>query len=581
MFSHRRVRRVAGLLALCMLLAVVAAFTLTSWNRAVERHQYDLETRVVMGSQAVNAYLLSLEQSLAELGDRLQAEGREPQAVGLAPQVEVLLTRYQRIHPEFEVASVIDMYGNAVASLHTQMANAGTQPFFVDAKQHLVKGERMIVSRPYFSRVVPKWLINLRYGVRDATGQLRFTVGGGIDVARAHSFWKDVPLAPGADMGLLREDLYAVARYPIPPRISASIYERPQPGLLSDYLRENGFPPAGVTRGYSVAVGGDATVAFRRLKDYPIYFVSVNPASLLRTEWWSSAWPTYAALLALLVGGLVIARWTGRQQMALQREREARLTDLEALTLRLGQSKHELESAKARLEHANAELEAYMYSVSHDLRAPVRAIDGYSALLRDELAAPVHAGILPPETGRLLGLIRASTGRMGDLLNDLLDLSRYSTQDMSRDDIDMRAIVESVITELRADLCVDPGTGINGMRIDTGPLPHCRGDRTLMRQVWSNLIANAIKYSAKADAPHVRITFEDGAYCIADNGAGFDMTYVGKLFKLFSRLHGGREYPGTGVGLAIVKRIVERHGGSIQAEGTPGSGARFSFTVPG
>ena len=551
-----------------MLLTVGTAFTLTSWNRAVERNERDLDTRVVMGSQAVNAYLVSLEQSLADLADRLQKDG-------LGPNAEIQLKRYRRSHPEFEIASVIGINGDVVASSENPVPNAAGLPFFIDAKERLLKGDRMTVSRPYPGRSVPKWLIQLRYGVRDGAGQLQFMVGGGIDVARAHAFWKDVPLAPGADMGLLRDDLYALARYPVPAGLAANLYTQPQPGLLSDYLRSHGFPAAGVIRGYSVVLSSNATVAFRHLQDYPIYFVSVNPNAILLDEWWTSAWPTYAALLVLLIGGLVIAGWSGRQQAALQREREARLAELEALTLRLGHSKSELESAKERLEHANAELEAYMYSASHDLRAPIRAIDGYSALLREELALAPES-----EAGRLLGLIRASAGRMGDLLGDLLDLSRYSTQEMSREDIDMRAEVDSVIAELGAEPGAKSGASGAGAGLAIGALPHCTGDRTLLRQVWSNLISNALKYSSRASAPAIRIGYEHGEYFVADNGAGFDMAYADKLFKLFSRLHAESEYSGTGVGLAIVKRIVERHGGTIQATGTPGAGARFGFTIP-
>ncbi len=544
-----------------MLLAVSAAFTLTSWNRAVERHQRDLETRVVMGSQAVNAYFVALEQSLADLGDRLQKDA-------LGPDTRLLLQRYQRNHPEFEVASVTRLNGDVVASIETPIPNVGEEPFFLDARGRLLKGERMSVSRPYYGSKVGKWLIHLRYGVRDGAGRLLFLVGGGIDVARAHDFWKDVPLAPGADMGLLRDDLYAIARYPIPKVIAAKVYTAPQPGLLSDFLRSHDFPAAGVVRGYSVALGSDATVAFRRLKDYPVYFVSVNPQSILVGEWWASAWPTYAVLLVLFLGGMAIVGWSGKQQAALQREREARLVELEGLTLRLGQSKQELETAKARLEHANAELEAYMYSASHDLRAPVRAIDGYSALLQEELAAAPQS-----EAGRLLGLIRASTTRKGDLLGDLLNLSRYSTQELIREDIDTRAQVDSVIAELGAQKAA--------VRIEIGVLPNSRGDRNLMRQVWSNLISNALKYSARAAAPVIRIGHENGEYFLADNGIGFDMAYADKLFLLFSRLQSGSQYAGTGVGLAIVKRIVERHGGTIRAEGAPGAGARFWFTIPG
>jgi len=540
LFVRRRARLVAYALALAMLLGVAGVFTLSSWNRAVERHERDLETRVVMGSHAVNAYLMSIEQSLADLGDRLTQGGP---ASGAAP----LLKGYKRNHPEFEVMAVIGLDGEMVSTTSGPVSNANQLPFFIEARERLLKGERMSISRPFFGRNIPRWLIQLRYGVRDSAGRLLFTVGGGIPVERAQAFWKDVPLPPGADMGLLREDLYAIARYPVPQSIGERVYTEPQPGLLSDYLREHGFPAAGVVRGYSVALNGDATVAFQHLQDYPIYFVSVNPKSILVREWWESAWPTYALLLVLFAGGMGIVGWIGRRQTAARREREARLAELEDLA--------------ARLENTNAELEAYMYSVSHDLRAPIRAIDGYSAILQEELAPAASA-----EASRLLGRIRSSTSHMNDLLNDLLDLSRYSTQELRREDIDMRQEVDAVVA--------------GGARFEIGALPGCRGDRALIRQVWSNLLANAVKYSAKTADPLIYIGFAADSYFVADNGIGFDMAYVDKLFRLFNRLHAESDYPGTGVGLAIVKRIVERHGGNIRAAGTPGAGARFWFSIP-
>ena len=430
-----------------------------------------------------------------------------------------------------------------------------------------MKGERLVVSRPFYGRTIPRWLIHLRYGVRDAGGTLRYTIGASMPVEYAQAFWKDVPLPTGADMGLLREDLYAIARYPVPRMLGAAVYDKPQPGLLSDHLRSAGFPRAGMVRGYSVAIGSGGTVAFEHLKDYPIYFVSVSPRRILLGEWWNSAWPTYALLLLMFSGGVLLVQWSRRRQREVQAEREARLAELEELTGELRRNQAELQHTMVRLEAANAELEAYMYSVSHDLRAPIRAIDGYSALLADELALPAHS-----EGARLLGRVRASTVRMTTLLGDLLDLSRYSTQELRKEGIAPRPEIDAILAELNPDTA--------RVRIEIGPLPDMLGDRVLLRQVWSNLIGNALKYSARAAQPAIHIGYADGEYFVADNGIGFDMAYADKLFKLFSRLHSDADFSGTGVGLAIVKRIVERHRGSIRAEGRPGAGARFGFRLP-
>jgi signal transduction histidine kinase len=560
LFVRRRGRFLAYALALGMLALVSVVYTVGSWSRAVARHDRDLQTRVVMGSAAVNAYLTAVEQSFADLSDRLlEGDPRD--------DLQPLLARYKQHHPEFELVSVIGMAGEPIAASSGRIGNAAGTAFFTDARERILKGERMVISRPYLGRTIPKTLIQLRYGVRDASGQLRYTVGASIPVEHAQSFWKDVPLPEGADMGLLREDLYAIARYPVPAKLGAAVYDKPQPGLLSEYLIANSFPRAGMVRGYAAALGKQTAVAFQRLSDYPIYFVTTSPREILMREWWNAAWPTYVLLLLLFAGGMSLVQWLGRRQAEAQQEREARLTELEYVTGELSRHQVELENTMARLESTNAELEAYMYSVSHDLRAPIRAIDGFTALLAEDLALAPDS-----EPARLLERIRASTARMTTLLADLLNLSRYSIQELRKEKIDPRPEIEAVLAELGYDRA--------RVRIQIDALPEMLGDRVLLRQVWSNLIGNALKYSARAAQPAIQIAFENGAYVVRDNGVGFDVTYADKLFKLFSRLHSDQEYPGTGVGLAIVKRIVERHEGTIRAAGKPGEGAVFSFSLP-
>ena len=229
-------------------------------------------------------------------------------------------------------------------------------------------------------------------------------------------------------------------------------------------------------------------------------------------------------------------------------------------------------AARARqLEDMNKELESFSYSVSHDLRAPLRAVDGYARMIEED-----YAERLDGEGRRLLGVVRASSGRMGRLIDDLLAFSRLGRQAMARAKVDMAALVDEVIAEMRERF---PGT-----QIEIGALPDAEGDGALLKQVWTNLIGNALKYSAKAPAPRVCIRAEDGedenVYWVEDNGAGFDMRYRDKLFGVFQRLHRADEFEGTGVGLAIVQRIVARHGGRVDAEATPGRGAMFSFALP-
>jgi len=224
----------------------------------------------------------------------------------------------------------------------------------------------------------------------------------------------------------------------------------------------------------------------------------------------------------------------------------------------------------AELAQANAELESFIYSISHDLRTPLRAINGYATILADE-----QKDRLEPEARDMLRSIARGAVRMGELIDDLLMFSRVGRGDLNRIEVDMEAMARTIVEELHA---------VNPMaRVTIKAMPAPLADPALLRQVMLNLIGNAFKFTTKRDDASVEIgaTQEGGAtvYYVHDNGAGFDPGHAGKLFGVFQRLHQETEFPGTGVGLAIVKRIVERHGGRVWAEASPGKGATFRFTL--
>jgi len=227
----------------------------------------------------------------------------------------------------------------------------------------------------------------------------------------------------------------------------------------------------------------------------------------------------------------------------------------------------------AGLERANQELEWFAYSVSHDLRTALRAIDGFSHILLED-----YKDTLAPDAQRYLSLVCESAARMGRLIDDILAFSRVLRGGMSMARVNMTALAEEVFAELRA-----AATG-RDIRFVLGELPPARGDAAMIRQVLVNLLGNAVKYTrSRPDAVIEMSGTESGSenvYCVKDNGAGFDMRYAGKLFGVFQRLHSVQEFEGTGIGLAIVKRIVERHGGEVRAEGKVGEGATFYFTFP-
>jgi signal transduction histidine kinase len=238
-------------------------------------------------------------------------------------------------------------------------------------------------------------------------------------------------------------------------------------------------------------------------------------------------------------------------------------------------SKAEADSRRAAVEihQLNKELESYTYSVSHDLRAPLRSIDGYSQILKED-----YYDKLDDEGKRVIGVIMNNAKRMGNLIDDLLDFSRMGRKEIHKSEMDVDDLVRTVIDEL-----TEPRNGKNA-DIRVLPLGHVKGDINMMRQVWLNLISNAIKYSGLREDPKIEIGsyMENGAHCfyVKDNGVGFNMDYKDKLFGVFQRLHKVNEFEGTGVGLALVKRIVTRHGGTIWAEAKVNEGATFYFSLP-
>jgi light-regulated signal transduction histidine kinase (bacteriophytochrome) len=234
---------------------------------------------------------------------------------------------------------------------------------------------------------------------------------------------------------------------------------------------------------------------------------------------------------------------------------------------------HRVRARTVELEEAVRELESFSYSVSHDLRSPLRAIAGYAKVIEEDYAQQIGA-----EGRGQLDRIVSNAIRMGEIIDDLLDFARIGRAELKRAPIDMAGLVREVLAELP-----EAGSGRKiDVRIKTMPTAHA--DRSLIRQIWSNLLSNALKFTRLCEQAVIEIggSVEAGEahFYVRDNGAGFDMAYADKLFHVFQRLHRDTAFEGTGVGLAIVARVVQRHGGRVWAEGVPEQGATFHFTLP-
>ncbi|MEO5681716.1 MAG: PAS domain S-box protein [Chitinophagaceae bacterium] len=250
-----------------------------------------------------------------------------------------------------------------------------------------------------------------------------------------------------------------------------------------------------------------------------------------------------------------------------RKEAEQKITKLNA------ELEERVVTRTAQLKKTNEELEAFSYSVSHDLRAPLRAIIGFAAILEED-----YGSKLDEEAKRIITIVKKNTLKMGHLIDDLLTFSRTGRQDMVKTVIDSNLLVNDIIDSIK----------INGNHKNiqwlVQPLPAVEGDPNTIRQVWLNLISNAVKYSGKVTEPQIEIgaLVANGQteFFVQDNGAGFDEHYKDKLFKVFQRLHGADEFEGTGIGLAIVEKVISKHGGSVWAASAVSKGARFSFSLP-
>ena len=324
--------------------------------------------------------------------------------------------------------------------------------------------------------------------------------------------------------------------------------------------------------GALLASAGYALVVTSRLWDWrPLLFIAVllvmavhqgNEVLVFLDEGTGQAlsgfgeYPETAANLLASAATVFLLRFVTRER-ALSEE-------LRTLTGRL----------EERVEERTAELESFAYSVAHDLRTPLRAIDGYTQLLNEG-----HAHQLDDEGRRLLSVVRENTQKMGTLIDDLLTLSRLGRREMETCLLDLEPLARDVYEEI----CRNRPASERGT-FEVQALPPAVGDPSMMQHVLSNLLGNAVKFSRNEEVPHIEIGGETNGdravFFVRDNGVGFDMEYADKLFGVFERLHDDSEFEGTGVGLAIVERIIQRHGGEVWAEGAEGKGATIYFSLP-
>ncbi|HKN87676.1 MAG TPA: ATP-binding protein [Nitrospiraceae bacterium] len=329
------------------------------------------------------------------------------------------------------------------------------------------------------------------------------------------------------------------------------------------------------------ALGLILTLVLSEATEHGVFQVAV--VSVVLSAWYGGLYPGLLSALLAAAGiafavlvpqySLAVSKWEDLLQLIV-------FVSVSLVISSLSEARHRTErllhTRTTELEEANQELESFSYSVSHDLRWPLRAIDGYSRILLDE-----YGSRLDPKAQRYLNSMRTSTQQMDRLVEDLLAFSRLGRLSLKKQPVDLAELVRQALGELES---LTEGRSVD---ITVGTLPTTSADPTLLKQVFVNLLQNALKFTRARPHAVIQVGHRGqgpggiGIYYVQDNGVGFDMKYVEKAFGVFQRLHRPEEYEGTGVGLAIVHRIVSRHGGRVWAEAEVDKGATFYFTLQG
>ncbi|MCL4502646.1 MAG: ATP-binding protein [Deltaproteobacteria bacterium] len=474
--------------------------------------------------------------------------------------------------------------------------NIGDRHFFMIALQT----QAFCVGEPVLGRINNRYSINLSCPILDARGRVHGILAAGLDLQWLGSLLAKSDFPPGTAMGLIDNTGKVLFRYPEP----LEYIGRMLPDNLIKAMAEN---DEGVAEGEGLP-GDKRLFAFARL---PSPWQGLRVVIGLPRDWafdkanhdlWRNLiWLAVVALVTLAVArfgtnffilqpvdkllkvtrrlthGDLAARSGGPYQAGelgqLSQAFDQMADSLQERDADLKKTAAELQERVQDLAASNKELENFTYSVAHDLRAPLRAIGGFARVLLEDYPDKLDA-----DGQRYLNIIEGEARKMGRLIDDLLALARLRRKEMRITRLDMSVLVQETLNELQA---AHPE---RDLQFEIQTLPSAWGDRAMLHQVFGNLLLNAIKFTRDRETALIQVSgwseAENEVFCVRDNGVGFDMKYVDKLFGVFERLHPEQDFEGTGVGLAMARRIIERHGGRMWAEGRLGEGAAFYFTLP-
>ncbi len=595
--------RAVSLVLLCLfpLLGLLIFSYVQERNRAIAEVKLDAVALARNLAQLQANLVDDSHQLLATLAQIPQVQNRD------VAGCEAIFAKLQKTNDRYSTFLAATPDGNVFASVPPVESplNVKDRQYFHSA----VETGKFTVGRAYLDRLGKKTNLTFSYPVLDQSGKLSAVLIAGLDLNWLGKILQRMDLPAQSSIILADPKGTILYRYPNPEQfLGKSMPEAPvvkamitqgqgvmeAPGLDGKLVRFFGF--ASMESRFQepfLALGIPKPDVLNRVNQElrrNLFFLGLI-ALLSLTAAWAGADLFIVSQVKKLVGVTqrlsagdlkvrtgktyqagelgMLARSFDQMADSIQ-ERDTRLKEAAS---ELQQRVRELDERTAQLEDANREMESFSYSVSHDLRAPLRGIAGFSRILLEEYGGKLDAG-----GKRYLDIIQNDTRRMGKLIDDILALSRLGRKDLRRGRFKMENLAQAVFKKL---LELEPE---RKMEFRVSSMPTAWGDRDMLRQVVMNLLANAFKFTREKEDAVIEVSGwtegQENVYCIRDNGVGFEMEYAGKLFGVFQRLHSEEQFEGTGVGLAIVERIIHRHGGRVWGEGKPGAGAAFWFSLP-
>ena len=555
---------VAGVVLINLLVFGILVISLyQSFGEYQERAEVTVQNLAWLLAEDIGGDIEKIDVVLLTVEDEIE---REVASGGINKrELNVFMARQQARLPEILGLRATDANGNVLYGLGVNpnaRLNNSDREYFVRQRDNPKAG--MVLAKPVFARIDKKWSVPLSRPVYLPDGTFGGVVYVNIGLDFLTNIFSTIDIGQLGSVSLRDAEQRIYARYPIPEEVDKVIGEKLAVPELQEMIRTGRDEGTYITS--HTVDNVERKFAVHKINNLPLYAVVGSSTKEYMARWRDQAVKTSALAFLFCLSTLISARLIYRYMTdRRQAEEEVRLLNAE-LELRV-------QKRTVQLEAINRDIEEFSYSMSHDMRTPLRALDGFSKILLDE-----HGASLNDEGKRLLKVLRYNARRMGRLVDDILHFMDIGRQRMKFSRVDIAGMASEIFTELQSTVPE------RSLHLEIGPLPAAWCDREMIHEILQNLLSNAVKFSPGEGEVLIEIggasEEEENVYSVTDHGVGFDMRYVDKLFRVFERVHPTGQYEGSGIGLALVKRIITRHGGRVWAKGKVNEGATIYFALP-